>query len=126
MLSSIEIIALLVVLFSFIKLLFFISSNGWSRFVSVVYSHPKVTSLISVVLIIIVMYYLLFELSIVQIMAVLSLFFLLFVIGIIPFSKELLPSFKRILESKNLIKKSWLITIIWLVLSLWVLEVLFF
>lgn len=131
--KPVEIMALLAACAVIIKLVVaLISPRAWlDNITRRTWTHPILTTLLSMVLAVATLVFLLKELTIVQIFA--SLLFLtpLIVLGFVPFAGELLELEKllelenKILRDRNALKKAWLASLIWLILAAWVLYALF-
>ena len=120
--SSVEIIALVFSVILIIKLLFIVfSPKSWASFQSSIFKHPKIVSVIALVLAAIVLNFLLKEVSITQIFASLAFFSLLVLSGIVLFGDQIMK-FKDSLIENFSFRKYWWHIIIWLLLVLWVLE----
>lgn len=124
--TPIEIMALIVVIISLIKLIvILINQNAWLSLAKNLYKNPVGTTLVSLLLGYTVLKNLLVELSIVQIFAVLLFFMFLMMISFSAFSKETLEFAERIYKEKHILRKSWLSVIIWVALLVWVLANIF-
>lgn len=125
-LNAIEIIALLFVVLALVKIIT-ISVKRKSWFEGVVkplYSTPKLTAFFFTIIAAIILYYLIQTLSIVQIFAVIAFSAFLIGLGFLLYSKELMPSIKK-LYNKKLSGWFWVQVLIWLGLSVWVLYEIF-
>ncbi len=121
-LSSIEVMALIVVVLAVLKLIIIISSpKAWYNVTKTIYGSKILTPIVALVLAVIVLKYLLIELTIVQIFAVMLFFMLLAAIAVSPYSKEMLALSSKLLKDRRIIMKAWLALIAWAVLIIWVL-----
>ncbi|MCM8766118.1 MAG: hypothetical protein NC920_04660 [Candidatus Omnitrophica bacterium] len=125
--SAIEIMALIVVLFSGIKIIvLLIKPELWiNKMAKKLWAKTKFTIFISLMIAIISLVFLLKELSIVQIFAVILFLMALMVIGMAPYAQELINLISQTISKENILKKNWLAIIIWVVLMIWVLLTLF-
>jgi len=125
--TPIEIIALIVVIVSTIKIIvLLINPNTWmQKVVKPVYSKPMLLTAISTILAAIVLNYLLAELTIVHIFAVMAFLALIMAVSFASYSKEMLVFSAKMMKDKTVVKKSWLSILIWIILIIWVLYVLF-
>lgn len=125
--SAIEIMALIVVLFSGIKIIvLLIKPELWiNKMAKKLWAKTKFTIFISLMIAIISLVFLLKELSIVQIFAVILFLMALMVIGMAPYAQELINLISQKISKENIFKKNWLAIIIWVVLMIWVLLTLF-
>ena len=119
--TPIEIIALIIILFSAIKIVVILAKpSAWADFVKKIWANPMVTSIISLILAAIVLYYLVWieGITIVQIFAVTAFVVLLMAVGIGMYAKEVISMATRMLK-KGIMKKAWFYTLIWIVLMIW-------
>lgn len=124
--SAIEIIALVLVIISAIKIAFLlINPKAWFHSVGKFWMKPGVATIFALVVGGVVLKYLLDELTIVQIFAVMALHSLLFWIMLAPYKKDWYDMATRELSSGKLMKKNALGLLIWIVLALWVLKTIF-
>lgn len=121
--TPIEIIALVLIIISTIKVLvIFVKPNAWlNSVVKPIWKKPFITSVISLILGAVVLYYLLQELTIVQIFASMAFLTLLIAIGFSVAAKETLAFAEKMYKTKGMIKKFWFYTLIWVALMAWVL-----
>lgn len=119
-LDSLQIIALILIVVSTIKLIVIIfNPMAWYKNVVKKVYRPHSTW-IFLILALIVLYYLIqSEITITIILAVTTFIALLFGLSFSIFSKELLQFADKIYKSKDIIKRSWLSIIIWIILLLW-------
>jgi hypothetical protein len=118
-LSSLEIIALIFVLFGIIKLIVvLINKMKWyDGVIKPVYSNSGISSLIILILAIIVLYYLSKELSFAQLFGVLAFIALFMALGFLQYSKETLEFVKKI-YNKKITGWLWVYIIFWVILML--------
>lgn len=121
-LTAIETIALIFALFALIKLIVVVINKKiwYNKVAKPIYSNPRTTAIIFVILAVVIFYYLLQVFSIVQIFAVLAFASILIGLGFLSFSKDLMPLVTKAYNRKF---TGWeiLYTIIWLILLLWAL-----
>ena len=125
--GTLEILALILVAISAIKLIiFFINPQWWYSFMGGLYSSPPLASLVAFVLAIIVLYFLLVSgVTIVEILAVCLFIALLIAIGLAKYADKLVVwvSDQNIV---HILKEVWLYALVWLLLLAWgVGEILF-
>ena len=127
MYTPIEILALILIIISGIKIItILINPSIWlNKVVKKVYVGKK-TTFIFLVLALIILYFLLQELTIVQILSVMLFTAFIFGIGFSIHSKELIKLADQIFKNKNIVKSNWVPIIIWIILLLWGLKELFF
>jgi len=120
MLTSIEIIALVLIVVAAIKIIvLLVSPKSWMSFARGVYKKPIVTSLVALILAGVVLYYLVQSgMTIVQILAAAAFVALLFGIGLAPEIPYLLKKYEGLIKKGNLWKDFWLYTLVWLVLMI--------
>jgi hypothetical protein len=126
-LTPIEIIALILIITSLIKIIVIaISPNTWKiSVVNPIFNKPKLTGTISLILAAIVLYYLLQEINIVQILATMVFFALLISISFSIYHKELTKLVNNIYNKNKILKEAWFYILIWLVLLIWGLKEIF-
>jgi len=119
--TPVEIIALIVIVISLIKILtLLIKPQSWMNLSKNVYSNPKLTSLIALILAGIVLYYLIQSgITIVQILAVTAFVALLIAIGLASEVEPLMKKYEKMIKKGNLWKEYWLYTLLWVLLMLW-------
>ena len=127
MYTPIEILALILIIISGIKIItILINPSIWlNKVVKKVYVGKK-TTFIFLVLALIILYFLLQELTIVQILSVMLFTAFIFGIGFSIHSKELIKLADQTFKNKNIVKSNWVPIIIWIILLLWGLKELFF
>ncbi|MDP2651343.1 MAG: hypothetical protein Q8O98_01995 [bacterium] len=126
--SAIEIIALVTIIISVIKLVVItINPKAWYEGPLVkVWTNKVSGTLISLALGAVVLNYLLEELTIVQVFASLTFASLLFMLILIPYYRELYNMVLRDhSKGRDIFKRSWLGSIAWIALMIWVLVELF-
>jgi len=121
--TPIEIIALIVVLLTAIKIIVVLIKPKvwWINIVKPVYKNHILASIVSLILAGIVLYYLLEEITVVQIFAVMAFIALVACMTISSYSKEMLGLGEKLLKDKSILKKAWLPLVIWILLVLWAL-----
>lgn len=126
--TPVEIIALILIIVTAIKLLFIAANPGsWNKNVAKkVWKNPKRMATVSFVLALIVLYYLVQEISIVQILAAVAFTALLMTVGFAVYSKDLQKMTDKAYKDKGILKKSWFYILIWILLLLWGAKELFF
>jgi hypothetical protein len=123
--TAIEWIALVLAVLVLVKIIvILVSKKSWLPVTKKVYGSPGIWGFVFLILAAIVFWFLIQELSIVQIVAVGALISLLMGVGIMGYSKDVLPFIDKVLK-KSFNGWTWLSIIIWIVLSLWVLWELF-
>ena len=124
--TSIEIIALILIIAGIIKMFFLaINPNAWMNFAKTIWSKPRLTQIIALILAGIVFYYISRELTIIQILAVTLFVALLMAVGLADEIEYLVNKYKSIIKKRSLWKHYWLYVIIWLALLIWGLISLF-
>lgn len=125
--TPIEIMALILIILSFAKLIsILISPKFWyEKIVKRVWNYPIPMLITSLIISGISLYFLLQELTIVQILAV--MFFLMFIItaGIAIFPNYVLQLKEKLYKDKSIIKRSWIYILLWLVLLIYGLVYMF-
>ncbi len=122
----IEIFALILIVLGLVKILVLaINPESWMNFARWIWSKPRLTQVISLILAGTVFYYLLMDLTIVQILAVMLFLALLMVVGLADEVEYFLTKYNGMIKKGKLWKHYWLYTLIWLVLLLWGLKELF-
>ena len=116
----IEILALILIAITAIKLLvFLVKPQWWYSFIEKVYSNPPVTSLFAFVLAMVVLYFLVLSgISIVEILAVSLFIALLIAVGFAKYADKLIP-WVREQNIVLVLKEIWLYTLVWLLLIAW-------
>jgi hypothetical protein len=126
--TPIEIMALIVVVVSIIKLIVvMVNPRAWIRGVGrKVYAVPAITMPVLTILTSVGLYYLLQELSIVQIFASFLVFWFVMLMALLPFGRAFLPAIESAYSTnKEAWKKSGLVMIIWIILLILALRELF-
>lgn len=118
--TPIEIIALIVIIISAIKIIvILVNPKSWADIVKKVWVNPMVMSIVSLILAAIVLYYLIQSgLTIVQILAVTAFVGLLMAVGIGIYANEVISMAIKMLK-KGLMKRAWFYTLIWIALIVW-------
>jgi len=126
--TSIEIIALIVIMASAIKMLvLLVHPKSWMNFAKGFYSKPGVAKLGSFILALVVLYYLLGAgITIIQILAVTAFVALLIVIGLADEVPYFIKKSEAMIKEGNLWKEYWFYTLVWIALLGWGVKELFF
>jgi len=125
--TPIEIIALVLITVSVIKILILlVNPKSWMNFARMIYKNSRVTSVVALILAVVVLFYLIQELTIIQILAVTSFVALLFVIGLADRGNALIKMYEGQIKNKTLWKRNLFYTLIWIALLAWGIKVLFF
>ena len=125
-LTSIEIMALIVVVISAIKIIFLaLSPRKWGSVVKSVYGNRALMTIVSLVLGAVVLNYLLKELTIVQIFASMLFFMFVMFLGVSAYSREIISLYDSIIKNKKIMGKAWLAVLVWMALIIWVLYSIF-
>lgn len=124
-LRALEVIALVLILISFAKILYLIfNKKGWWNFVGRFYRKPVFTTIVFLVLAAAIFGYLLVEITIVQLMAALALASLIFAIAFLQYSKEMGEFAQKVYRKKFSVVQI-IYIIVWIFISLWALVVIF-
>ena len=126
--TPIEIIALIIILASAIKIVVILVKPGaWADLVKKIWAKPIVISIVSLILAALVLYYLVWVegLTIVQILAVTAFVALLMAVGVGMYAKEVIGMATKMLK-KGIMKRAWLYTLLWVALIAWGAYELFF
>ena len=125
--NSIEIMALILMIVSAIKLLvIMINPKKWVSVVNAVWKNAGLATIVCLVGTGVVLYYLIDSgIGIIQIFAVMLFLAFLMGLSITAYSKETIGFSRKILKDRAIIKKGWLAIIVWIVLILWGLKELF-
>lgn len=125
--TSIEIIALVLLIFAVIKMvILLINPKSWMNFAKGLWKNKIGFKLVALVLAVVVFYYLIQVFTIVQIFAVTAFVSLLLAIGLADPIKRIIPVYEKQIKDGTLWKDNWLYTLIWLALMVWVVIELFF
>ena len=125
-LSSIEVMALILAVIGIIKVVvILVNPSAWRGVIRTVYGSRGMLTIVSLVFGAVTLYYLLKELTIVQIFA--SMLFLMFVmlLAVSAYSKQLLAFYDTLLKDRAVIAKAWVAIIVWAILTVWVLYSIF-
>ncbi len=125
--SAIEILALILIVFSITKLaVILISPNAWFGFARKIYIKPKITSATATVLAVIVLYYLISSgVSITQILATTLFIALLILIGFAKYADQIIDWAEK-QDMQDILKEQWFYIFIWVALLLWGIQEVFF
>lgn len=125
--TSIETIALIVIIVAMIKMLvLLIKPIAWMDFANGFYKKTALAQLIVFVLAVIVFYYLIQEFTVVQILAVTAFIALLMMLALAKDLDSFVSKFKARIKKGTIWKQYWFYTLIWLVLLAWGIKELFF
>lgn len=124
--NALELFAVIFAVLILVKLIVvLINPQVWmDKVVTPIYGNPTLFMIIFVILAVVVGYYLLPFVSVVEVGAVGLFIALLAGIGILPYSKSLLPKMKEEVIRMG-VSRAWLSITIWLVISLWILYSVF-
>ena len=125
--TAIEIIAIILIGVSIIKLAVLAASPGaWIAFARKIYLKPNVTSAVALVLAAVVLYYLVSSgMTIVQILAVWVFMALIMVVGFANYADDILDwAMGR--DIKAWLREQWLLMVIWIGLLVWGIQAIFF
>lgn len=119
--APIETIALILIVFSLIKIfVILVSPKSWMKFAKFLWSKIWITVIVLIALAGIVLYYLLWELTIVQILAIVAFTALLMGIGFASHVKDLIKIYEKQIKDKTFWKDGmWLYVLLWLALLIW-------
>ena len=125
--TSVEIIALIVIIASVIKMLvLLVNPATWMNFAKGVYKKPGLVKVIGFILAVVVLYYLNSAgITIVQILAVTAFVALLIMIGLANEFPHFIKKSEAMIKKGNLWKEYWFYTLIWIVLLVWGVKELF-
>lgn len=125
--GPIEVIAIIIILFSIIKLVvFWISPHAWLNFAGKFYVKPNITSIVALILAIIVLYYLVGSgVTIVQILATWLFVGLIMVIGLAQYAHDIVVWAKS-RDHAVWFREQWLLMVIWIGLLAWGIGAIFF
>ena len=124
--TSVEIIALVVIVASAIKILVLaIDPKAWLNMAKKLYSRPKLVGFFAFVLAAIVLNYLLSEISIVQVIAVMAFTSLMLLVGLAHDIIPLIKKYESLVKKGSILKRYWFYTIVWIALMLWALAEIF-
>ena len=126
--TPVEIIALVIIIFSVIKMfVLLVNPKSWMNFAKGIYAKPNVTSFGAFVLGAIVLYYLIQSgITIVEILAVTAFVSLLIMIGLAKEIGPLIKKYEAMIKKGNLWKEYWFYILIWVILLAWGAWELFF
>ena len=119
--TPVEIIALVIIIFSVIKMfVLLVNPKAWMNFAKGIYAKPNVTSFGAFVLGAIVLYYLIQSgITIVEILAVTAFVSLLIMIGLAKEIGPLIKKYEAMIKKGNLWKEYWFYILIWVILLAW-------
>lgn len=119
--TPIEIMALIIIIISAIKIIVILAKpSAWAEVVKKIWANPMITSIICLILAGITLYYLVWieGMTIVQILAVTLFVVLLMAVGIGMYATEMISMATKMLK-KGVLKRAWFYTLIWVVLLIW-------
>ncbi|MGE4357019.1 MAG: hypothetical protein AB7E08_00500 [Candidatus Omnitrophota bacterium] len=121
--SIIELMALIVVIFSGIKIItLLINPEFWiDKVAKKLWRNKGITIFVSLIIAVLSLLFLLKELTIVQIFATILFFMALMAISMAPYAQTLIGLISQEISRENILKKNWLSIIIWVILMIWVL-----
>ena len=125
--GTLEILALLLIAFSVIKLVIVaISPRSWFMLARKIYARPEITSVAAFLLAAIVLYLLVKSgITIIHILAVSLFIVLLMVTGMASYADRLVDWAQQ-LDAREMWKNFWLYTVIWIALLIWGIQAIFF
>ena len=107
--STIEILALILIIVSVVKILFLmINPKGWFKFAKKFWGKTGWAKIISLIFAVIVFYYLTLSMGIIEILAVTLFVALLFAVGLSGRIDDLMKIYDKQIKSGNLWKENWL------------------
>jgi len=126
--TSVEIIALIVIIASAIKMItLLVKPTAWMNFAKGIYNKPKVVKIFGLILAAIVLYYLNGAgITIVQILAVTAFVALLLMIGLANEVPYFIKKYEAMIKKGTIWKDYWLYSLVWVVLIAWGAKELFF
>jgi len=125
--TAIEILALILIVISVVKILFLlINPKGWFKFAKKSWKKTGLTKAICLILALVVFYYLTLNFYIVEILAVTLFVALLFAVGLAGRIDDLITIYDKQIKSGRLWKENWLYLALWLILLVWGVIELFF
>ena len=126
--TSVEIIALILIVFSAIKIIvLLISPISWMNFAKGIYKNPKLMQFIAFILAAVVLYYLVDAgITIVQIFAVTAFVAFLVLMGLATEFDHFIKKSQAMIKKGTLWKQYWLYSLIWVALLIWGIKELFF
>lgn len=127
--TPVEIIALVVILFSAIKILvLLINPKAWMDFVKKFYKNPGLIKVVGFILAIVIFYYLYYisGITIVQILAVTAFIAVFVLIGIAGETDNLIRKYQDMIKKGKLWKRYWFYTLLWVILLGWGIKEIFF
>lgn len=125
-LTSVEIIALVIIVLATIKMLvLLVKPRAWMNLTKALYKKPVLAQIVALILAGIVIYYLTQAgISIVQILAVSTFVALLFMIGFANDVGYFVKKYQDLIKKGHLWRDYWLYTLLWIALLIWgVLEI---
>lgn len=124
-LAALEVVVLILILASFIKILYLIfNKKAWWSFVDKFYKRSVLSTIILLVLAAVVFGYLLLEITIVQVMAALALASLIFAIAFLQYPKEMGEFAQKVYRKKFSVVQV-IFVIVWIFICLSALVIIF-
>jgi hypothetical protein len=126
--TPVEIIALIIIAISVIKIaIILVNPGAWMNFAKKIYVKPDITSIVALILGGVVLWYLLESgITIIEIFAVTAFVALLIMVGLAKEIEPLMKKYEGMVKKGNLWKEYWLYTLIWAILLAWGIKELFF
>lgn len=126
-LGPIEVIAIIIILFSIIKLIvFWVSPRAWLNFAGKFYVKPNITTIVAFILAAIVLYYLVDSgVTIVQILATWLFVALIMVIGLAQYAHDIIV-WAKARDHTVWFREQWLLMVIWFGLLAWGISAIFY
>lgn len=124
--TAIEIIALVIVAVSIVKLIVLaINPRAWFNTAGKIVGSGWSSRIVLLILLAVVLKYLLEYLSIVEIYAASAFTIIFFWLSMAPYKEKLFEAVTGEMNMGNIWKRGWLIIVIWLALTLWVAKEIF-
>lgn len=119
-LTPVETIALILIVFSTIKLIFIIfNPQLWINFAKKVWGSPGFLTAIMLILGVTILKFLLEELTIVQIIAAIAFAACFFAVGFARSSNEIIKLFEKRWKDRKIIRSHWVYILIWFIMMIW-------
>lgn len=119
--TSIEIIALIVIIVAAIKILvLLVKPKAWMNFAKGIYSKPIVAQIIGFLLAGVILYYLISAgITIIEILAITAFVASLLIIGLAGEVGGMIKKYQAIIKKGKLWKRFWFYTLLWIALLTW-------
>lgn len=126
--TSVEIIALVVILASAIKMvMLLVNPKAWINFAKSLYKKPNFAKVVAFILAAVVLYYLLDAgITIIQILAVTAFLALLLIFGLANEIPYILKRYETAVKKGKMWKDHWFYALVWIALLIWGIKELFF